>query len=175
MNRQWMMVATIIGGIALGAWALTRIAPAPEHLGVGSRIPEYRLLDVATGDSIDLRAGYDGSVTLINVWATWCPPCIAEMPSMEKLYQEYRDRGFRIAAVSIDAGNADQVSSFAKNLGVTFDILHDRSGAIQQTYQTMGVPQSFLVDRKGRIRYISLGAEHWDSAKNQDRVAELLD
>ncbi len=174
MMRQWQMVALIIGGIALGAWGLTRYAPPPEGVEVGRRAPEYRLVDLATGDSVSLREHFAGQVTLVNVWATWCAPCRAEMPSMERTWQEFRGRGFRIAAVSVDAGNPDKVRAFADELGLTFDLLHDRSGLIQQEYRMIGVPQSFLLDRDGTIRFVALGEEHWDSAEHRGRIAALL-
>lgn len=175
MNRQWTMVALILGGIVLGAWALTRYAPPPEGVEVGRRAPEYRLVDLASNDSVPLREHYRGHVTLVNVWATWCAPCRAEMPSMERIWQDYRERGFRIAAVSVDAGNPDQVREFADELDLTFDLLHDRSGLIQQEYRMIGVPQSFLLDRDGTIRFVALGEERWDSPEHRERIESLLE
>src|SRR5690606_32006678 len=141
--RQWMMVGLVVAGLGLGVWGLTRFAPAPVGGTVGERAPDYRVLDLATGDSVYLRSHYDGYVTLVNIWATWCLPCRAEMPAMEEVYQDYRDRGFRIAAVSVDAGSSAKVTDFGSELGLTFDLLHDASGGIQQSFRTLGVPQSF--------------------------------
>jgi peroxiredoxin len=174
MKRQWMMVATIVSGLLLGAWALTKYAPPPEGAYVGQRAPDYQVLDLASGDSVALRSGYAGHVTLINVWATWCAPCRAEMPSMERLYQDFRDRGFRIAAVSVDAGSADKVTEFGRELGLSFDLLQDRSGLIQQAYRMIGVPQSFLLDADGTIVFMSLGEEPWDSPAHRSRIEKLL-
>jgi cytochrome c-type biogenesis protein len=96
------------------------------------------------------------------------------MPSMERLWQEYRHRGFRIAAVSVDAGDAERVLAFAEELGLTFELLHDRSGLIQQEYRMIGVPQSFLLDRNGTIRFVALGEERWDSPEHRERIEALL-
>jgi cytochrome c biogenesis protein CcmG/thiol:disulfide interchange protein DsbE len=167
-------VIAVAALLAAGAYALVRYAPPPEHAQVGQRTPDYRLARAATGDSIGLRTAYAGHVTLINIWATWCGPCREEMPSMERLYQAYRDRGFRVAAVSIDTDGPAAVLAFARGLGITFDVLHDRSTDIQQAYQTIGVPESFLVDSRGRIVYIALGAEMWDSPVNRQRIEHLL-
>jgi thiol-disulfide isomerase/thioredoxin len=164
-------VAALLGA---GAFALVRYAPPPERAQVGQRTPDYRVVRSDGGDSIGLRTAYAGHVTLINIWATWCGPCREEMPSIERLYQAYRDRGFRVAAVSIDTDEAASVLAFARGLGITFDILHDRSTDIQQVYQTVGVPESFLVDSRGRIVYIALGAETWDSPVNRQRIEHLL-
>jgi cytochrome c-type biogenesis protein len=174
MNRQWLMVAAVVGGLGLGAWALSKYAPPPEGAAVGQRAPDYRVVDLATGDTVALRSHNLGQVTLVNVWATWCAPCRAEMPSMERLYQDYEDRGFRIAAVSVDVGEPDKVTAFGTELGLTFDLLHDPSGLIQQAYRMIGVPQSFLLDRDGTIVFMSLGEEHWDSQAHRSRLEKLL-
>ena len=93
---------------------------------------------------------------------------------MERLYQAYRDRGFRVAAVSIDTDLPAPVLAFARRLGLSFDIMHDRSGEIQTYFMTVGVPESFLVDKRGVITYIALGAEEWDSPENRQRIERLL-
>ncbi len=172
--KQWMMVLLVLAGIGLGAWGLTRFAPPPEGAAMGRKAPDFRVVDIATGDSIGIRSGYDGYVTLVNIWATWCAPCRAEMPSMQEVYADYRERGFRIAAVSVDAGSSDKVTAFGQELGLTFDLLHDASGAIQQAYRTIGVPQSFLVDRHGVVQWITLGEEDWRRPEHRERIERLL-
>ena len=172
--KQWLMVLLVLAGIALGAWGLTRFAPPPEGAAMGRKAPDYKVVNIATGDSLGVRSGYDGYVTLVNIWATWCAPCRAEMPSMQEVYAQYRDRGFRIAAVSVDAGSADKVTEFGRELGLTFDLLHDPSGAIQQAYRTIGVPQSFLVDRRGVVQWITLGEEDWRRPEHRERIERLL-
>lgn len=95
---------------------------------------------------------YRGQPILLNIWATWCDPCREEMPSMEALYQRFRDRGFRIVAVSIDSPDqAGLVREFVAEHRLTFDILHDPESAIMGQYPVRGVPQSFLIARDGRI------------------------
>lgn len=172
--KQWMMVLLVLAGIGLGAWGLTRFAPVPEGAAIGRRAPDYRVVNIASGDSVGVRSGYEGQVTLINIWATWCAPCRAEMPSMEQVYQDYKDRGFRIAAVSVDAGSSDKVAAFGQELGLTFDLLQDASGGIQQVFRTIGVPQTFLVDRRGVVQWITLGEEDWRRPENRERIERLL-
>ena len=172
--KQWMMVLLVLAGIALGAWGLTRFAPVPEGAAIGRRAPDYRVVNVATGDSLNVRSGYDGYVTLVNIWATWCAPCRAEMPSMQEVFSEYRERGFRIAAVSVDVGSSDKVIAFGRELGLTFDLLQDANGGIQQAYRTIGVPQSFLVDRRGVVQWITLGEEDWRRPEHRERIERLL-
>jgi peroxiredoxin len=171
---QWKIVAAIVAGLVLGAIALVKFAPVPEGVEVGRRAPDFRALDVASGDSVSFRKEYGGQVTLVNIWATWCPPCREEMPAMQKLYEALKDKGFRIAAVSIDEGSLKDVTAFTSSLGLTFDILHDKSGKIETIYQTTGYPESFLIDRNGVIVRKQIGEHPWGSPANQRIVAELL-
>lgn len=94
---------------------------------------------------------------------------------MQELYAAYKDRGFRIAAVSIDDGDPAVVERFVREYGLTFDILHDRRTAIQQSYQTTGVPESFLLDRNGMIVKRVIGAVDWNSAENRALIERLLE
>jgi len=175
VHKQWIAVIAIIGGLALGAAALVKFSPDSQRVEVGARAPQLEAIDLATGDSISLRERYRGNVTLVNIWATWCVPCRVEMPAMQSVFDSLRSRGFRIAAVSIDEGDATEVRNFAAELGLTFDILHDPSGRVQQVYQTTGVPESFLLDRDGVIVKRVIGAHDWNSPVNRQLVERLLD
>ncbi|HEU5170359.1 MAG TPA: TlpA disulfide reductase family protein [Gemmatimonadales bacterium] len=175
MSRQWTAVLVIVGGLALGAAALVRYGPEAGRVEVGARAPDFNAVDLATGDSVAFRDRYRGHVTLVNIWATWCIPCRTEMPAMQGIYDSLAPRGFRIAAVSIDEGDATEVSNFAAELGLTFDILHDRSGRIQQRYQTTGVPESFLVDQEGVIVKRVIGAHDWSAPVNRQLIERLIE
>jgi cytochrome c biogenesis protein CcmG/thiol:disulfide interchange protein DsbE len=175
MSRQWILVAVAVAGLVLGAAALTRFAADVPRIEVGAPAPDFRAVDLTTGDSVSLKQRYAGKVTLVNIWATWCVPCRVEMPAMERLYTELAPRGFAIAAVSIDEGGPEEVRAFTGELGLTFDILHDRSTLIQQTYQTTGVPESFLLNRRGELVKRVIGAHDWSSPANRALVERLLD
>jgi cytochrome c biogenesis protein CcmG/thiol:disulfide interchange protein DsbE len=174
MSKQWLVVILVVAGLALGAGTLVRIGSDLDRVDVGARAPDYRLIDSRTGDSLSLREQYRGTVTLVNIWATWCVPCRTEMPSMQRAYEALKDSGFRIAAVSVDEGSDDEVNAFAESYGLSFDILHDRSGAIQKLYQTTGVPESFLLDKNGVIVRRVIGAHDWNSAVNRGLIERLL-
>ena len=94
---------------------------------------------------------------------------------MQRLYDSLGTRGFRIAAISIDEGSPEDVVAFTEELGLTFDILHDRSGQVERLYQTTGVPESFLLDRRGVIVKRIIGAHDWNSPANRALVERLLD
>ena len=172
MSKQWTMVAIVVGGLALGAAALTWVAPT-GGVEINGQAPDFKVMDLATRDTVSLE-DYRGSVTLVNIWATWCVPCREEMPSMQALYDSLADRGFRIAAISIDEGSPEDVVAFAQELGLTFDILHDRGGSVERLYQTTGVPESFLLDRRGILVKRVIGAHDWSSPANRRTVERLL-
>lgn len=175
MSKQWILVGVIVAGLASGAVALAKFGPDVEQVAVGARAPDFRAIDLATGDSVSFREHYDGAVTLVNIWATWCIPCRVEMPAMERVYRDLAPRGFKIAAISIDEGSPEDVRAFGQELGLSFDLLQDRSTAVQQTYQTTGVPESFLINRHGVIVKRIIGAHDWGSPVNRALVERLLD
>ena len=173
MSNQWAVTGIVVAGLALGAAALTWVAP-DSAVEINRPAPNFQAIDLATRDSVSLE-DYRGSVTLVNIWATWCLPCRDEMPSMQTLYDSLATRGFRIAAISIDEGSPEDVTAFARELGLSFDILHDRSGKVERLYQTTGVPESFLLDRRGVLVKRVIGAHDWSSPANRGAVERLLE
>jgi cytochrome c biogenesis protein CcmG/thiol:disulfide interchange protein DsbE len=175
MSKQWMVVGVVLAGLVVGAIALTEFGPDIKLVKVGARAPNFRAIDLATGDSVSFREHYEGAVTLVNIWATWCIPCRVEMPGMDSVYQSLAPRGFKIAAVSIDEGSPEDVRGFARDLGLSFDLLQDRSGNVQQIYQTTGVPESFLINKHGIIVKRLIGEHAWNSPVNRRLIEALLD
>jgi cytochrome c biogenesis protein CcmG, thiol:disulfide interchange protein DsbE len=174
MSKPWVLVGLVVTGLAVGAGLLTRYGPDVRQVAVGTAAPDFSAIDLATGDSVTLREHYHGAVTLVNVWATWCEPCRIEMPAMEKLYDSLAPHGFKIAAVSIDEGPPEDVRAFGHDLGLTFDLLQDRSTKVQEIYQTTGVPESFLLNRDGIIVKRVIGAHDWSSPVNRALIERLL-
>ena len=173
MSKQWFAVGLVV--LVMGTLTAMAIRFSPNAaVAVGTKAPDFELIDIATGDSISLREEYAGSVTLVNIWATWCAPCRLEMPSMQTAFEQLGERGFRIAAVSIDDGDSDKVVAFGKELGLTFDLLHDQSGRIQLLYQTTGVPESFLLDKNGIVVKRVIGWHDWSAPANRGLVERLL-
>ena len=93
---------------------------------------------------------------------------------MESLYRALGPKGFKIVAISVDEGGAKGVEEFVQELGLTFEILHDRSADIQRVYQTTGLPESFLLDKNGVIVKKVIGEHPWASRSNQRIIADLL-
>ncbi len=150
-------------------------------VGPGRPAPNFSVVDLE-GAQRSLGE-FQGKVVLLNIWATWCPPCREEMPSMERLYQEIGDEEFEILAISVDApfGQRDafgreggNLSAYADSVGLSFKILHDPSGKIQETFQTTGVPESFVIDRDGVIFKKIAGPTAWDAEENVQFIRRLL-
>jgi peroxiredoxin len=174
MGRQWFWVASIVAGLGLAIAAVLWFGPDVNAVQIGARAPDFHAYDLRTQDSVSFRKQYKGAVTLVNIWATYCVPCKVEMPAIQALYDSLRGRGFRVAAVSVDVVGPQEVREFADQLALSFDILQDRSGQIQQDYQTTGVPESFLVNKDGVIVKRLIGAQDWNSPVNRELVARLL-
>ena len=106
---------------------------------------------------------YKGKVVLLNFWATWCPPCIREMPSMERLHQQVDAKDFNVIAVN-QMEDIDQVFAFTGQLDVdpTFEILFDTTSLVSSAYAVRGLPTTYLIDKKGNIRYRAVGGRVFD-------------
>jgi DsbE subfamily thiol:disulfide oxidoreductase len=109
------------------------------------------------GDTVALEA-YRGQGVLLNLWATWCPPCRAEMPYLQQLENEYRDRGLRVVGISVDDRSArGLVAEFLEESGVRYDILLDPAMNSMDQLGVLGLPATFLVDPDGVVRHMRAG------------------
>jgi cytochrome c biogenesis protein CcmG, thiol:disulfide interchange protein DsbE len=139
---------TTAASAAVADVALTP-APLADHPAPGFSLANLNGTNTAL---IDLK----GQVLLINVWATWCPPCRVEMPSIQAAYEQYHDQGFTVLAVNLQEDPA-VVAAFMRDYQLTFPALLDRNGQVSRTYQAVALPSSFFVDRRGVIRAVYRG------------------
>ena len=138
--------------IALGCGDESR-QPSVE---IGQPAPRYAATTLA-GDSVSTRT-LAGKVVLLNVWATWCAPCRAEIPYLQSLYEEHRADGLEIVGVSVDARGQDEaIRDFAQEFRMTYPIWRDPDERVQSLYMALGVPSSYLIDRTGVLRWRRLG------------------
>ncbi len=126
----------------------------------GVEAPDFELVDL-NGDRRTLGS-YRGRVVFLNFWATWCPPCREEMPSMQALYEQYSDSGLAVVAVDLQESEA-AVSAFAREFEITFDILLDTDGRVGAMYGIRSIPTTYIVGRDGMIVAGALGARDWAS------------
>lgn len=117
---------------------------------------------------------FKGQVVLVNFWATWCPPCRAEMPSMWRLQNGFRDKPFRILAVNMGESDIEVNTFLPDKMKRDFIILMDRDGSALKRWKVYAFPTTYVIDRQGKIRFGLFGATEWDSAENRQVIEKLL-
>jgi peroxiredoxin len=176
VRQQWSIVGLFVLLVGSGLFAATRIfGDQLFPVSVGSQAPDFHAVTLDATPAPKTLADYRGQVVLLNIWATWCAPCRVEMPSIEKLHEALGPQGLKVVAVSIDVdGQENVIRNFAKQLGLTFTILHDPTDKIQKQYQATAVPETFIIGRDGVIRKKLIGAVDWNSEGNRAVIEQLL-
>lgn len=173
----WAIVGVL--GVVIVAW-IGRENYRPVI--TGAEAPDFTYMSI-DGEEVTLSDFEGEKVVLVNVWATWCGPCVVEMPSMQRLYDSLEGEDFEILAVSVDAqaGETDEfgrpggdLRAFTDELSLTFPILHDPANSISTLYQTTGVPESFIVGKDGIIYKKVAGPTEWDASQNEELIRRLL-
>ncbi|WDW10731.1 TlpA disulfide reductase family protein [Priestia aryabhattai] len=133
--------------------ASTESAPKGE-VGIleGQIVPNIQL-ETLDGKAFNLK-DYQGKTVILNFWATWCPPCKAEMPDMQKFYEEYKNKNVEIIAVNLTSAekNKEDIKRFTDEYGITFTVPLDKNGEISNQFNVVSIPSSYLIDDKGVIR-----------------------
>jgi peroxiredoxin len=116
---------------------------------------------------------YRGKVVMVNFWATWCPPCLEEMPAMERLYRRHKDAGFTLVAISVDA-DPKKVKPFLTEHNLTMPIGVDPKMDLANTYGVRALPSSFVVGRDGNLAALAIGPRRWDNDAAHSLVEGML-
>ena len=163
MRRLVLMVVVLMlvgGSLYLGSASSSRPSYPPASTAeLGDTAPDFQLEDTA-GNKVSLE-GLRGKVVLINFWATWCPPCRAEMPSMEKLNEAMADEDFVMLAINVEENGRTSVPEFLNKTPHAFPILYDDQGVVQALYGVYKFPESFVVRKDGIIDDKVIGAIDW--------------
>jgi peroxiredoxin len=158
----WLLPVLVVV-LILAYGALTRMSD--EKAGnlpqVGQPLADFALTDLQ-GNTVQLSA-LRGNVVFINVWATWCQPCIDEMPTIERLYNQLHARGLEVVTISLDPLGAQVIEPFMRRYRLTFPVLLDVKSQMERLYGTTGVPESFIVDKQGRLVEKVVGPRDWSS------------
>lgn len=148
----------------------TAVSPAPQ---TGFAAPDFTL-STPTGETYTLSE-LRGNAVLVNLWATWCPPCRAEMPAIQKIYDEYKQDGLIVLAVNMTAqDNALNITPFVAQFGLDFPILLDETGEVGAAYQLRSLPSSYFIDRAGIISEIVIGGP-MSEALLRTRIEKILE
>jgi len=147
---------------------------AAEELKPWSGPPQAPPIELLRTDGSPFAlAQLRGKVVLVNFWATWCEPCVTEMPSLQKLRDSLGPQGFEVLAVNHQEGPA-RIDAFVQKLGLAFPVVRDTDGSVAKAWSARLFPASYVVDRSGRIRYVLIGGADWTSPALLSKIHALL-
>jgi thiol-disulfide isomerase/thioredoxin len=165
VKRLWVFFAL------LAFWGVASAGPELKRVSTDNPAPpiELKTFDGQPFKLEQLR----GKVVLVNFWATWCEPCVEEMPSIQKLRTQLRNAPFEVVAVNLQEGEA-RIRGFLQKVPLDFPIVRDTDGAVARAWQARIFPSSYLVDAEGKIRYVLAGATDWAAPANVKTIESLL-
>ena len=171
MISRRLVFGAAVAVAAVAVAVLLVSEPEPDPIRAGQPAPTFELprLDAPPVSLPSLR----GRVVLLNFWATWCKPCEEEMPAMQRLYTALAGPDFELVAVSVDASPED-VKQFRDRLKLSFPIALDPDKRVSSSYQSYRYPESYLIDREGRILSRYIGPRDWDEALYVDRIRRVI-
>jgi peroxiredoxin len=161
-------VSVSMWSVAVASLLVAGVASAKVQKG--QRAPGFSLTSLK-GETVSLSA-LSGKVVVVDFWAQWCEPCKRELPELDKLQREYASKGVKILTVNIDK-QRDNAEKLARMLGLSLDVLLDPSGGVAATYDLPKMPSSYVVDKKGVVRFVHEGYEDGDVARFKKELDEL--
>ena len=165
--RYYLLPSFIFLSLLANCSAEELLTPVPDK----PEAPDFMLHDI--NENIKELDDYKGKPIIINFWASWCPPCRAELPSMNKAWKKLKDEGIEMIGINI-AEEAETVSDFIKQYPINFPVLLDESGEELENWSIRGLPTTFILDSQGRIVYRAVGGRQWDNKKILDKIRALI-
>jgi peroxiredoxin len=166
-NAVKMLVLMLILGGAV--FLALRLRP-PRHVDIGERAPDFTLPALTQG-SLSLH-DFGRQVVVLNFWATWCPPCVEETPSLEKFAEQMRHQGVAVMGVSVDQ-DVGALRTFADQQHLSFPILRDPNQSVANRYGTFQFPETYIIDQEGRVAEKLIGAVDWQDPRLVAFVQQL--
>lgn len=174
-NSRIFLILVVVAAAVVAGWYFSGSEKQTTSFSlptVGSEAPDFELID--TDGNVRTLSGVRGKVVLVNFWATWCPPCKAELPSMEELYRNYGKGDFEILAINIEDNGPAIMPAFLQNNPHTFPVLFDPELKAQRLYGVSMFPETFIVDKQGIIFKKVIGAIDWTSPKMLSDLNSLM-
>ncbi|MDX1980897.1 MAG: TlpA disulfide reductase family protein [Bryobacteraceae bacterium] len=137
----------------------------------GDSAPNFRI--TADNGKVMTRSDFGGKLLVLNFWATWCPPCVQEMPSLDEMQQRFKDKGLVVLAVSVDR-NEQSYKEFLRRLPVSFVTARDPEANISSEYGTYKYPETYIIDSKGKVVAKYINFQNWTSAEILQQLERLL-
>jgi peroxiredoxin len=163
----------VLSRLAIVAFALTATFSFGAEViqpWTGGPAPALKLKTIA-GEEVTL-ASYRGRTVIVNFWATWCAPCVAEMPSLQRMRDKLAAHGIEVIGVNLQE-NAARIAPFVERLGITFPVVRDHDGAARAAWDATVFPSTFVVGPEQRIAWVARGEIDWDDAQVQSRILKL--
>ena len=184
----WLIIIlAVVAGVAIqlfyNGYFATASSPQPELDQLFRKMEIHKIPHVTRPIEIQLKdpfgntvrlSDYRGKIVFLNFWATWCPTCVIEMPSMEKLHRRLKDKEFVMVAINLQE-TPERVRSFFEKLELSFISLLDSSGAVGSGFAVRGLPTTFVLDKEGRIIGKALGPREWDNRASVALFEYLID
>lgn len=173
MLRTLILVFSLVSLPSYAAWEPPKLGHQMTRVSRSVAAPDFTLEDIDE-TKISFKQ-YRGKVVLLNFWATWCPPCVREIPSMERLYQQFKGDDFTVLAIN-QMEDGDTVFVFTGQLALdpTFTVLYDKKSNVSRKYKVNGLPTTYLIDKKGMIRYRAIGGREFDHPDIEKIIHQLL-
>lgn len=173
INKLLLITLLIISFTVLADWQQPKLSHNLTPVHDSTMASDFELMNM--DEEKKKLSDFRGKVVLLNFWATWCPPCIREMPSMERLHQQIDAEDFKVIAVN-QMESADDVFAFTGQLEVdpTFEILFDTSSKVSQAYAVRGLPTTYLIDKQGKVRYRAVGGREFNHPEVVQIIQQLI-
>jgi len=169
---SWVIFGFALSQVSAQSKIDYKVVPILQPMKDSAPTPEINL-NSPDGKKISLK-DYRGKIVLLNFWASWCVPCREEMPAMEKLYQEYKDKNFVILAVAVKDRKQDAID-FAKELKITYPIVLDPEAQVGQAYGAWGLPATYIIGPKGEGLARGWGPADWNGPGARKLIKDLID
>ncbi len=165
-------LATLFAGLVLFLMTGTQVRAYESLMPLSDSpaAPDFLLRDMDEG--IHKLSDYKGKPVIVNFWATWCPPCRAELPSMNRAWKKVKDEGIQMIAINV-GDDEDTIFAFSGDYPIDFTVLLDETGEEINNWPIKGLPTTFVIDPQGRIAYKAVGGREWDNDKLLDLVRGL--
>lgn len=171
---NWRSIAVFALIFIFGYWFSLGYFTNQNHIEASAHLPAPNIsLERLDGGSASLE-DYRGQWVLINFWATWCYPCVLEMPSLEKFYQKLKEKNLTVLAVSLDKGPPEKVRDFVKDMRLTFEIFRDPESVAASRFGVSGLPATFFINPEGEIVAHALGGRDWADPVILDYFSKLM-
>ncbi len=169
----FLVVLIILTALFIAGWFVMDRGTGSKIITRGDRAPEFHLKTI-DGGSVSL-ADLRGKVVMVHFWATWCPPCVGELPTLDRLYRTLTGKDFMMLAVSVDEGGAGAVAPFMKQNKLSLPVLLDPGGEVARLYGTFKFPETYIVDRNGVVRFKAIGPRDWTDPESLQIVLNSIE